>query len=225
VHGAEVLIQPAIRIAEPVDWSPVDAALGQLNDYDWLVFTSGSGVDGLMGRILGRGLDARALGKVKLAALGKGTSERLGHYHLLPDLAPEKVNAAELAQTLMDDAPGGAFLMARATGDQPVLADELEEIGAGVDQIPVYRTVDVDEPNQDVADALKAGEVDWITVTSSPTARSLVRLYGDLLASAKIVSISPLTSATLRELGHDPAHEATPHTVDGMVEVLLSAQE
>ncbi len=125
----------------------------------------------------------------------------------------------------MDDAPGGAFLLARATGDRPVLAEELEEVGAGVDQIPVYRTVEVDEPNQDVADALKAGEVHWITVTSSPTARSLVRLYGELLKTAKIVSISPLTSATLKELGYEPAVEATPHTVDGMVDTLLGAQE
>jgi uroporphyrinogen III methyltransferase/synthase len=222
VLGAEVLTQPAIRIAEPVDWSTVDAALDQLGQYDWLVFTSGSGVDGLMGRILARGNDARALGGVKLAALGRGTAERLRSYHLNPDLSPEKVDAPALAQTLTERGTGGAFLFARATGDRPVLAGELEEIGAAVDQIPVYRTVDVNEPNQDVADALKAGELHWITVTSSPTARSLVRLYGELLRTAKIVSISPLTSATLRELGYDPAVQATPHTVDGMVEALLN---
>jgi uroporphyrinogen III methyltransferase/synthase len=223
VLGAEVLTQPAIRIAEPVDWSPVDAALDQLDQYDWLVFTSGNGVDGLMNRMFSRGNDARSLGRVRLAALGRGTAERLRFYHLNPDLAPEKVDASVLAQTLMEDAAGGAFLMARATGDRPVLAEELEEIGAGVDQIPVYRTVDVDEPNQDVADALKAGEVHWITVTSSPTARSLVRLYGDLLKTAKIVSISPLTSATLKELGYEASNEASPHTVDGMVDTLLQA--
>ena len=90
-----------------------------------------------------------------------------------------------------------------------------------MDQIPVYQTVDIEEPNQDVADALRAGEITWVTVTSSPTARSLVQLYGDLLQSAKIVSISPLTSATLKELGHEPAYEATPHTVDGMLDILL----
>lgn len=106
-----------------------------------------------------------------------------------------------------------------------MLAEELEELGAGVDRIPVYRTVDVNEPDQDLADALKAKEIQWITVTSSPTARALVRLYGDLLKSAKIVSISPLTTATLRELGHDPAAEATPHTVDGMVATLLKEGE
>jgi len=114
---------------------------------------------------------------------------------------------------------------ARAAGDRPVLAEELEEAGAGVDQIPVYRTVDFEEPNQDVSDALKAGEITWITVTSSPTARSLVQLYGDLLKSAKMVSISPLTSATLRGLGYPPTFEATPHTVDGMVGTILSAGE
>jgi uroporphyrinogen III methyltransferase/synthase len=174
-----------------------------------------------MKRVFSRGSDARSLAGVRLAALGKGTAERLRSYHLHPDLAPEKVDASALAQTLTKDAAGGAYLLARATGDRPVLAEELEELGAGVDQVPVYRTVDVDEPNQDVADALKAGEVHWITVTSSPTARSLIRLYGELLRSAKIVSISPLTSATLNELGYHPAFEASPHTVDGMVDTVL----
>jgi uroporphyrinogen III methyltransferase/synthase len=224
VLGAEVFTQSAIRVAEPVDWSPVDAALDQLNQYDWMVFTSGNGVDGLLGRVFARGTDTRALGGVRLAALGKGTGERLGHYHLKPELAPEKVNPAAMAKTLMERSSGGAILLARATGDRPVLADELEEVGAAVDQIPVYRTVDVDEPNQDVADALKAGEVKWVTITSSPTARSLVRLYGQMLKTAKIVSISPLTSATLRELGYDPEVEAVPHTVDGMVKALLEAE-
>lgn len=219
--GAEVLTQPAIRIAEPVDWSPVDSALDQLNRYEWLVFSSGNGVDGFMGRLFSRGEDVRSLGRIRLAALGKGTAERLRSYHLNPDVAPEKVDPSALAQALMEDTAEGAFLLARATGDRPVLAEELEEIGAGVDQIPVYRTVDADEPNQDVADALKAGEIHWITVTSSPTARSLVRLYGELLKTAKIVSISPLTTATLKELGYKPAFEAAPHTVDGMIDTLL----
>lgn len=221
VLGAEVLTQPVIRITEPVDWTPVDSALDRIAEYDWLVFTSGSGVDGLMGHLFSRGADARALGGVRLAALGKGTAERLSSYHLKPDLIPERVDASALAQTLTERTETGAILMARATGDRPALAEELEEIGASVDQIPVYRTVDLDEPNQDVADALTAGEVHWITVTSSPTARSLVRLYGELLNTGKIVSISPLTTATLKELGYGPTLQATPHTMDGLVNTLL----
>jgi uroporphyrinogen III methyltransferase/synthase len=225
ILGAEVLSQPAIRVAPPPDWSPADAALNQLDAYDWLVFSSGNGVDGLLNRVFERGGDVRALGGVRIASLGKGTAERLSHYHLKADRAPERVDPTELAVSLMEDAPGGAFLLARASGDRPVLGEELEEAGAGVDQIPVYQTVEIEEPNQDVADALKAGEVTWITVTSSPTARSLVQLYGELLKSAELVSISPLTTATLKELGYDPAYEALPHTVDGMLETLLKTRE
>jgi uroporphyrinogen III methyltransferase/synthase len=224
ILGAEVLTQPAIRVAPPPDWSAADAALARLDEYDWLVFTSGNGVDGLLSRVFEKGGDARTLGGVRIAALGKGTAERLGQYHLKPDLTPERVDAAELAETLSRNAPGGAFLLARASGDRPVLAEELEEIGAGVDQIPVYQTVEIKEPNEDVADALRAGEVTWITVTSSPTARSLVQQYGELLASSKLVSISPLTSATLRELGYEAALEASPHTLDGLLECLLAAR-
>ncbi len=225
VLGAEVLTQAAIRVGPPPDWSFADAALDRLGEYDWLVFTSGNGVDGLLGRIFEGGDDVRSLGRVRIAALGKGTAERLGHYNIKADLIPDRVDATRLAETLTRDAPGGAFLLARASGDRPVLAEELEELGAGVDQIPVYRTVEVEEPNEDVADALRAGEVTWITVTSSPTARSLVSLYGDLLKSSRLVSISPLTSATLKEMGYEAALEASPHTVDGMMEALLKDRE
>jgi uroporphyrinogen III methyltransferase/synthase len=225
VLGAEVITQPAIRIAPPADWSGPDSALERIDEYDWLVFTSGNGVDGLLSRIFETGGDLRKLGKVRIAALGQGTAERLEHYHLNPDLNPERADPVQVAKTLTQDAPGGAFLLARAAGDRPVLAEELEEAGAGVDQIPVYQTVEFEEPNLDVADALRAGEVTWITVTSSPTARSLVQLYGDLLKSAKIVSISPLTSATLKELGYEPTFEASPHTVAGMLDTLLQARK
>ena len=42
--GAEVIVQPAIRIAPPADWQPVDAALARLDEFDWLVFSSANGV-------------------------------------------------------------------------------------------------------------------------------------------------------------------------------------
>lgn len=219
--GAEVLSQPTLRVVDPEDWAAADAALDRINDYDWLVFTSANGVEGLVQRLFHQGKDARALGRVKLAALGSGTAERLSHYHLRAEASPAKVDLPTLASTLVTEAPGGAFLLAHAQGDRPALAEDLEDHGAAVDQIAVYATVEMEEPNQDVSDALRAGEIDWVTVTSSPTARSLVRLYGDSLRSAKIVSISPLTSSTLRELGYEPSHEAVPHTVDGLVETLM----
>ena len=52
--GAEVIAQPAIRLTDPPDWSPVDAALDTLDQYDWLVFSSKNGVDHFFRRLFDR---------------------------------------------------------------------------------------------------------------------------------------------------------------------------
>jgi uroporphyrinogen III methyltransferase/synthase len=202
----------------------VDAALDRLERYDWLVFSSGNGVDYLFRRLLARGGDLRRLGRAKLAAIGSGTAERLARYHLRADLVPDEFVAESLAAALVADAKGRRFLVARASRGRTVLGAALEQAGAHVDQIVVYGSVDVDEPDPGVAAALASGTIDWITVTSSATARALARLYGTALGRARFASIGPLTSATLRELGYAPAVEASPHTTTALVEAILASR-
>lgn len=218
--GAQVLVQPMIRISEPADWKPVDAALADLDQYDWLVFSSANGVRCLLDRLLATGGDMRKLGSVRLAAIGPATAEEIARYRLRADLVPDEYRAEALAATLVDEAAGRTFLLARASRGREVLAEELRGAGGTVDQIVVYSSTDVEAPDPDVAAALAAGRVDWITVTSSAIARSLVRLFGDDLRRAGLASISPITSDALRELGHEPAVEAARYTMDGLVEAL-----
>jgi uroporphyrinogen III methyltransferase/synthase len=223
VLGADVITQPAVRVTAPRDWAPVDAALDGLDKYDWLVFTSGNGVDYLLQRLFDRGCDARRLGAVKLAAAGSGTAERLTRYHLHADLVPRQFAAESLARTLVGDAARRRFLLAGASRGRPVLADALEGIGAHVDVIAVYDSVDVEEPDPAVAAELSSGEIDWIALTSAVTAESLVRLYGDAVGRARLASISPMTSRALRDLGYEPAVEASPHTTTALVDAILRA--
>ena len=219
--GADVIVQPAIRITDPPNWDPVDAAIDRLDQYDWLVFPSSNGVDYLLRRLLGRCGDVRRLGGAKLAVVGSGTAERLRTYHLQADLVPPQFNAESLAGALAGEAQGRRFLIVRADRGRQTLADELTAAGAKVDQLVAYCSMDVEEPQPEVTDALSADGIDWITVTSPATARSLVRLYGQVLRNARLASISPLTSAELTELGHKPAAEASPHTVDGVVDAIV----
>lgn len=219
--GAEVISEPAIRIADPPDWAPVDTALDDLEQYDWLVFSSGNGVDYLLSRLLGRGGDMRRLGRLRLAAIGPGTAERLTRYHLRADVVPDRFNAEGLAEKLTGDAQGQRFLLARASRGRQLLAEELQRAGAHVDQVVVYSSLDIDKPDEDTAAAMADGRIDWVTVASSSTAKSLVRLYGDALRNTRLVSISPLTSSALRDLGHEPAVEASPYTTDGLIDAIL----
>jgi uroporphyrinogen III methyltransferase / synthase len=222
--GADVVLQPAIRITDPPDWKPVDAALDRLADFDWVVFSSANGVDYLLRRLFDRGRDARQLGSAKLAAIGSGTADRLAEYHLHADLTPEEFVAESLARALTGDAPGRRFLLVRASRGRDVLADALAAAGASVEQIVAYGSVDVDEPSADVTDALTGGAIDWITITSGSAATALARLYGVALGRARFASIGPIASAALRALGHEPSVEAAPHTTDGLVEAMLRAQ-
>ena len=221
--GADVLGQPAIRISAPADWKPVDEALARLDQYDWLVFSSSNGVRFLLERLLERGDDLRRLGSLRLAAVGPGTAEALAHYRLRADLVPESFRAESLAESLADDAEGKRFLLARASRGREVLYEQLTAAGAAVDQVVVYRSDDVQKPQSEVAQALRDGRIDFVTVTSSAIARSLVQMFGDDLRRAKLASISPITSDTLRELGHQADVEAQQYTSEGVVDAILAA--
>ena len=50
-------------------------------------------------------------------------------------------------------------------------------------------------------------------------------MFGGELRRARLASISPITSATLRQLGHEPAAEAAIYTMDGVVQAIVEAEK
>lgn len=72
----------------------------------------------------------------------------------------------------------------------------------------------------EIAAALAAGKIDWITVTSSAIARSLVGLFGDDLERAKLAAISPLTADVLSAAGYSPTVVAEQYTTEGLLYAL-----
>jgi len=217
--GADVIVQPAIEISPPADWRPVDDALARLDEFDWLVFSSANGVRCLWERLLERKPDLRRF--PRLAAIGPGTADELARYGRQADLVPEQFRAESLAEALASEAAGKRFLLARASRGREVLAEQLTAAGAVVEQVVVYTSTDVTETDPQTAALLRAGKIDWITVTSSAIARSLARLFGDDLRRAKLASISPLTSSVLRELGYRPAAEAAEYTLAGLTAAIV----
>jgi uroporphyrinogen III methyltransferase / synthase len=223
--GANVLIQPAIEITEPADWSPVDRVIERLTEFDWLVFSSANGVRYFFERLFASGRDMRALGTAKLATIGPATAEALAQYHLQADLQPDEYRAESLAEALAASAKGQNFLLLRASRGREILCEQLTAAGASVEQVVVYESRDVGEPEVQIATAMQAGRIDWTTATSSAIARSLVDLFGSSLHQSRLLSISPLTSSVLQERGFRVAAEATEYTTDGMVAALLASVE
>jgi uroporphyrinogen III methyltransferase/synthase len=222
--GADVLVQPAIEIGPPDDWSQVDLAIKHLPSIDWLVFSSSNGVRSFLERLL-RSRDLRALAGIRIAAIGPGSADELARYHLKADVVPEEYRAEALAESLASEAKRGArFLLVRASRGREVLAEQLSQSGGQVEQVVVYTSRDVAAAEPEVLSQLADGKIDWVTVTSSAIARSVVRLLGEGLRRTRLVSISPITSATLAELGQEVSAEANPYTMSGIVAAVLAAE-
>ena len=219
--GANVLLQPAIEISDPDDWQPVDTAIENLPSYDWLIFSSANGVRFFLDRLLASPYDVRRLGGVQLAAIGPATADELQRYKLRADLQPDEYRAEALATALGDNVSGKRVLLARASRGREVLAEQLAAASATVEQIVVYQSSDVTEADEQIVADMRAGKIDFTTVTSSAIARSLVQLFGDDLRKTRLITISPLTSDTLRQIGHEAAGEALEYTTDGVMDAVL----
>src|SRR5207237_19169 len=96
-----------------------------------------------------------------------------------------------------------------------------------VHQIAVYSQRDAVLEDSRALAALAQGEVDDVTLTSSNIARVFLESIDDAARShlvsgrTGLVTISPVTSAEVRRLGHRVAAEATEATMAGIVEALV----
>ena len=225
--GAVPLVLPAVEIAPPADWAAVDRAIDELPSYQWLVFTSSNGVSAFLSRLRARGRDLRALGGVRLAAIGPATAEMLRGYHLEPDVVPAEYRSEALAAALAEHVAGQAVLLARADRGRELLREELARTARRVEQVAVYRQVDAVDAASPALDWLRRGEIDYVTLTSSNIARALVRALDEVCkgrlesGEVRLVSISPVTSAAVRELGLPVAAEASEYTAEGLVDALV----
>jgi uroporphyrinogen III methyltransferase/synthase len=223
--GAEVLVAPTVTILPPTDLAPIDRAIAALDTCDWLVFTSANGVRFFLERLEAIGRDVRALGSLKLAAIGPATAEALGRFHLRADLVPDAFRSEELAAALAPRVAGRRVLLARADRGRTLLLDRLRTI-AHVEQIAVYRNADAAALPPAVIERLVAGSVDWITLTSSAITERLHALLPEearrrIGRDIRLASLSPVTSAAAARLGWGVAAEAAVYTWPGLVQAIV----
>jgi len=222
--GAEVLVAPTVTIGPPEDFGPVDRAIDRLGEFDWLVFTSGNGVRYFLDRLDARGRDLRAVGHLKLAAIGPATAEALARFRLRADLVPDEFRSEALAAALAGQVEGRRVLLARADRGRAVLKNELERV-ADVEQVAVYRNADADAIPPGVVARISDGTVDWITLTSSAITERLHALLPEparrrIGTTTRLASLSPVTTAAAERLGWGVAAEAAVYTWDGLIRSL-----
>lgn len=219
--GFEPVEVPVLEIRPPLHSAPLEAALGQLATYDWLILTSANTVRAIAWGSL---LD-QACG-LKVAAVGEATAAAAREAGLAVSLVPENYVAESLVEAMAGLAAGKRILLARAETARDIIPDALRAAGATVDVVDAYRNVMPESAPHLLRDALQDG-IAAATFTSSSSVTHLAdaaRAAGLAFPfpGVRAVSIGPITSATLREYGWEPAAEATVADIPGLVAALTA---
>jgi uroporphyrinogen-III synthase len=219
--GAIPVEVPVLEIAPPDSFVFLDEALRKIEQYDWVIFTSANTVRALAKRAAEIGVAAQPKANVKVAAVGEATAAAAREAGWSITLVPESYVAEDLVQAAGDIGAGNRVLLARAALARDVIPDTLRAAGAIVDVVDAYRNVVPEGTAERLRGALATG-LDAVTFTSSSSVEHLAeatRAAGVAFpfAGVRAISIGPVTSKTLRGMGWEPAAEAEPHDVPGLI--------
>jgi uroporphyrinogen-III synthase len=236
--GAEVIEIPFIEIRKPRSYKPLDTALKNLHDYDWLILTSVNGVEALWKRVQKLRLSKRHFKHLQVAAIGPATKKAIEKRGIKVNVVPEEYVAESVVKSLRGQVAGKRVLLARARVARDVIPRKLRKLGARVDVVEAYETVIPQSSRTRLRTNLKSRKrPHMITFTSSSTVRNFVALLEknvwrrrhrprkpSPLDGVRLASIGPVTSSALRELGLPVDVEAKEYTIPGLINAIVSAR-
>ena len=223
-HGAHPVVFPVIQIEPMSDHSKLDSALTQLDQYEWVVFTSAHGVELTCGRMQALGIPLSNLADRKVACIGPATAHALAALGVQADVIPLEHVGEQLAEA-MGDVAGARVLLPRAEGGRRALPEMLAQRGARVDEISIYRAV-AEEPNPSAVALIREG-LDIVTLTSPSIVRHfLTQMINQgldpfqLPGAPAVACIGPITNRAATLAGFKPEIVAASYTVDGLVQAI-----
>ena len=206
--GAEVIHLPAIR------FSTIRGSLDgvDLSGWDWIGFTSVTGVNAFFELLAESGRDIRELGKAKIAAIGSATAESLRTHGLKVDYVPEIFDGQNLAEGLAKF--GGSVLMFRAENGSEDISRILNHYGIRNKQVCIYRT--------DYVKLLHVPKyTDIIIFTSASTVKGFCLSAGNM-REVKTVCIGRQTADEAVRQGFSDVVIAEQADIDSLVKAVLS---
>ena len=224
-HGALPVRFSSIEIKPITTYKRLDNALSNINNYNWIAFTSVNGVEIFFSRLRALGLDSRCLSGLKIGAIGPMTGRALQKMGITPDYLPAEFTGRGFTAGLKKRQVGGQrFLLPRAEIADDEISQGLKKLGAAVDEIAIYRTVRPRTNKNRLRELLLKDGIDVVTFTSSSTVTNLLSglSQGEIAGiRPKIACIGPKTARTAAAAGLKIDVIAGEQTVPG----LLAAME
>jgi uroporphyrinogen-III synthase len=244
-QGAEVISLPLIQILPPLDFAPLDTALRDLANFDWLIFTSQNAVTAVADRLaaiaapksvippapLSAGGEAKNLSSantttpasVRIAAVGKSTAEAAQSAGFTVAHIGQGGTAATLVLELVSELHEKRVILPRSDRAASELAPRLLRFGAIVTEVIAYRTADTTELDAASREAVAVSDAILFFSPSAVHAFSALQKSSKLssLADTTVIgALGPVTSIALRNASLRCDFQASEPSVDEIVATL-----
>ena len=223
-RGARVIRFPTIKIEPPLYWSNLDRAIDNLVMYSWIIFTSANGVRFFLKRLQEKGRDLRDLKNIRISSIGPATAALLKKKGIKVEMVPNEYISEGVVKSFSEmDIKGKKILLPRAEIARDILPEELAKMGAEVDAVTAYRTVQSGVDKSELQHHFDKGQVDVITFTSPSTVVNFVHIMGrefKLPEKVKIACIGPVTAAAARKSGFRIDIMQNEYTIPGLVSAI-----
>jgi uroporphyrinogen III methyltransferase / synthase len=206
-RGAIPVVLPLVAFAEPEDFAPLDAAIAEIERFDWMILTSAQAVRALVKRSeeLKRGL-IQTGSKLRIAAVGPVSAEAARQAGFPVEYVAETHTGAALAEELGDRLNGAKVILPRSDRANPDLPPALKRHGAQVTEVISYRTLRPSEVGQRDLRQIAEGAADAVLFFSPSAVQHFAELFGgeqlrSLQDKLAITAVGPVTANALREAG------------------------
>jgi len=224
-EGAEVFSYPVITVL-PILNFPSTAFLEELNQFDWIIFTSKNGVKFFLDYLFRSGKDCRAFSNARIAVIGPATYKTLESFGLRADFMPGSYTSESLVNEFPFSFKNLKFIIPGPQKPNLFLYQALVKEGAIVTQLPIYRVeapLSASSEKEELLAFLSSAPI--ITFTSSSCVRNFFKLTSSFLSKKVVMKcpiavIGPVSAESVRNFGFTPQIMADSYTLEGLVEAI-----
>jgi len=232
--GAFCIPFSTISIVPPDKWDLCDSAIANIKNYNWIIFTSKNGVKFFFSRFHELGNDIRDLKGIKIGAIGPKTAQALKDMYININFVPKEYRAEGIVSYISNiEIKGKRFLLPRAEKARDYLPTKLEQMGAEVDIVPVYKNV-LPNIHGDYIEYVKKmflnKDIHIAVFTSPSTFQNFLKLMNidediekirDFLNGTKIACIGPVTGNVIEKTGLSINIMPERYTVSNLVDSIV----
>jgi uroporphyrinogen-III synthase len=206
-RGAVPVVVALVSFAKPEYSGPLDAAIAEIEQFDWMILTSAEAVRAVVKR--GEQLRkpvASTGNKLQIACVGPVTAEAARNAGLRVGCIAKTHTGLGLAEELGNRLQGAKVFLPRSDRANPDLPLALRRHGAQVTEVIAYRTLRPTEVDEGKLRVMANGTVDAMLFFSPSAVHYFVELIDGaqlrgLQDRTAIIAVGPVTASALRECG------------------------